>query len=90
MLESALESSFRRKVRERGGESYKIDPAHCAGIPDRLVLLPGGRMYLVELKSDSGALRPIQRVWHERAAELGTQVVVLTGMKEVEEWIRTA
>lgn len=87
MRESALEQRFNRKVRELGGQSYKICPEYTAGIPDRMVLLPGGRLYLVELKADNGALRPIQRVWHERARELGTEVVVLKGNAEVDAWL---
>lgn len=71
-----------------GGETYKIAPLH-AGNPDRLVMLPGGRMFLVELKAEGGALSPIQILWHERAAQLGTTVVVLTGTREVDEWLRT-
>jgi hypothetical protein len=89
MRESALEQRFNRKVQQRGGQSYKICPEYCAGIPDRMVLMPGGRLYLVELKADDGALRPIQRVWHERARELGTTVVVLQGNAEVDAWLES-
>jgi hypothetical protein len=86
VLESAVERHFIAAVRRIGGMTYKIAPVD-AGIPDRLVLLPGGRLFLVELKTETGRLRPIQRVWHERAAELGTHVVVLHGTAEVEEWV---
>jgi hypothetical protein len=87
MLESAVESHLRRRIKAMGGESYKLVPAH-AGLPDRMVLMPGGRIYLVELKADSGALRPVQVIWHERARELGTEVVVLKGRIQVDEWLR--
>lgn len=63
----------------------KIAPL-TAGVPDRLVLLPGGVVELVELKSTAGSLRPIQRVWHARAAQTGTTVTVLTGREQVEAW----
>jgi hypothetical protein len=87
VLESSLEKSFHGRIRAMGGESYKLNPSGAAGLPDRLVLLPGGRLYLVELKADTGALRPVQRVWHERAAELGTTVVVLKGADEIAAWL---
>lgn len=89
MRESALEQRFNREVKKLGGRSYKVCPEYCAGIPDRMVLLPGGRLYLVELKADDGAVSPIQKVWHERAAELGTTVVVLKGEKEVDQWLKS-
>lgn len=87
MLEEAVEQGLHRKVRQRGGETYKICPEYCAGIPDRLVLLPGGRVYLVELKSETGTLRPDQVIWHEKAAAVGVTVVVLSGTKEVNAWL---
>lgn len=65
----------------------KIAPV-MAGAPDRLVLLPGGRVYLVETKTERGSLRPIQRVWHDRAAALGTEVVVLHGAGQVRAWLQ--
>ena len=52
-------------------------------MPDRLVLLPGGRVYLVELKTDTGEVRPAQKVWHDKAATRGTLVVILRGLAEV-------
>lgn len=85
MRESAVEAIFTKRVRELGGQSYKLAPV-SAGIPDRLVLLPGGRMVLVELKADSGSLEPIQVLWHQRAAALGTVVLVVKGATEARTW----
>ena len=84
-LESRLETFFRTAVRRAGGISFKLAPTE-AGVPDRLVLFPGGRMYLVELKTEAGRVSPIQRVWHNRAAELGCTVVVLAGWEAVALW----
>jgi hypothetical protein len=86
-LESGLEGFFRKRVRLVGGYTVKLAPTE-AGIPDRLVILPGGRMRLVELKTESGALSPIQRVLHSRLAELGVEVVVLYGRNAVIRWLR--
>lgn len=86
MLEDGIERRFHQKVRKAGGASFKFAPL-VRGNPDRIVLLPGGRIYLVELKTETGALRPDQIIWHEKAAALGTQVVVLAGTKEVDEWL---
>lgn len=87
MSEAALELYFARKATLLGGMSLKIMPTE-AGAPDRMLLLPGGIMRLVELKTERGHLRPIQFVWHNRARELGTPVAVLYGKQEVDDWFR--
>lgn len=85
--EAELEAFFHRRVRLVGGMSVKVAPTE-AGVPDRLVLMPGGRMYLVELKTEKGSLAPIQKHWAARAAALGTRVVTLHGQEGVLRWLR--
>jgi hypothetical protein len=85
-LERYLEGFFRERVRLLGGHTIKLAPTE-AGVPDRLVLFPGGRMYLVELKRDGGALRPIQELWHNRMRRLGTNVHVLYGREGIVRWL---
>ena len=84
--ERNLEQLFYRSVRAAGGVVEKVAPTR-AGMPDRIVLLPGGRVYLVELKRDRENPSPIQKIWHERAAALGTTVVVLRGAAEIMAWL---
>lgn len=85
MRESAIESLLRREVAAAGGMSAKLVPT-VAGLPDRLVILNG--VHLVELKTDTGKLRPVQIAWHRRAAERGVQVVVLHGPGQVRAWVK--
>lgn len=88
MLESQIEHAFRRRVRaDLGGMVVQLMPT-VAGIPDRMVLLPGGRIHLVELKTVTGRLSPVQRAWHVKAAQLGVPVTVLYGLGEVCQWVR--
>ena len=86
--EADLETFFNDKVRAVGGISLKLMPTK-SGAPDRLVLLPGNPIFLVELKTESGPLRPIQQLWHSRAADLGVVVPVLRGRGEVLSWLRS-
>lgn len=86
--EAMLEAVLRHHVRLNGGASYKLAPT-IKGMPDRLVLFPLGRMYLVELKTEKGTLSPAQVEWHRRAALLGTRVVVLYGAQQIREWVRS-
>jgi len=85
--ESAIERRLTKEVKALGGVSVKIMPV-VAGTPDRLILLPGGRMYLVETKAPDGKIRPVQRVWHKRAADIGVEVTVLSSIEEVLDWLR--
>ena len=87
-LESSLEAYFNRCVRlHLGGRAVKLAPTE-KGLPDRLVLLPGGRVYLVELKTISGRTSPAQDLWHERSAQLGTRVQLLVGRAGIDKWVR--
>lgn len=87
MLEAPLEAYFRKRVRlALGGIVVKLAPT-LAGVPDRLAILPGGRIFLVELKTDTGKLSPIQSVWHAEAQSLGSPVAVLFGKDEIDSWV---
>ena len=85
MLERSVEAIFARRVKDLGGQSYKFAPV-VAGNPDRIVLMPGGGVYFVELKAPGETLSPIQRLWHARAAKLGTNVGVVVGPLEARSW----
>jgi hypothetical protein len=88
LTEAQLEVLFNQKVRLAGGISYKLAPT-TAGIPDRLAIFPGGRMYLVELKTDIGRLSPIQAFLHERLdLEFGVIVITLYGRWMIDRFIR--
>lgn len=85
-LEASLEAYFRKAVRAAGGLIYKLAPT-VSGIPDRLVIFPGGLMFLVELKAPGGRLSPIQEHVHSELAAVGTTVAVLEGRGQVDSWI---
>jgi len=86
--ESNLETFFRKQVRLAGGHTIKLAPTE-AGVPDRLVIFPEDRLFLVELKREDTSLRPIQRVWHERMrAQYHVHVYTLHGRDGILAWLR--
>lgn len=87
--EAKLEAEFTRRIRAAGGRAFKLLPT-VAGIPDRLVAFPGGALYLVELKTASGKLSPIQEHWHGEMGKLDVKVHVLYGIEQVDDWISCA
>ena len=54
MRESLVERKLTSLVKERGGWAIKFVPS-VSGLPDRIVLLPTGRLFFVELKAPSAA-----------------------------------
>jgi hypothetical protein len=86
-LESAVESHLRLEVRKLGGTAIKLLPT-IKGLPDRLIVMPGGRVYFVELKAANGRVSAAQRLWHDRLRALGCHVAVLFDKADVSLWIR--
>lgn len=75
--ESTIENHLIKQVKAAGGTAYKfVSPGRC-GVPDRLVLLPGGRIVFVECKAPGEQPRADQVREHNRLRALGFDVVVL-------------
>ncbi len=72
--ESTIEDSLEREARKRGGWCPKFTSPGTAGMPDRIILLPGGRAAFAETKSPGKAPRPLQEKRHDRLEELGFKV----------------
>ena len=54
-------------------------------MPDRLVLLPGGRVVWVELKRGKlGRLSPMQAYRHGQLRRLGQEVVVVRSAEDID------
>ena len=86
--EKAVERRLYNKVKEAGGIALKLSALHFAGIPDRLILLPGGRVFFVETKTLKKKPSPIQNVVIARLRKLGFLVYVLDSLEGVDELIK--
>lgn len=82
MLEKVIEAYLGRCAKEVGGMSLKW--TGVPGVPDRIVLLPGGRLALVEVKTLGGKVSPLQRLIHGRIRALGIPVFVVWTKTEVD------
>lgn len=70
--ESSIETYLRKQVKAAGGLCIKMSPAGVVGIPDRLVLLPGGVVVFVECKKPRGAVvARLQKHWRDELVRLG-------------------
>lgn len=77
MREKTIEQKFREAVRDAGGMAVKFTSPGWDGMPDRLALLPGGRMAFVEVKAPGKKPRPLQLARHRTLRQLGFRVYVL-------------
>lgn len=89
MRESVIEEYLRDKVKLIGGKAYKFISPGNSGVPDRLVLLPGGRCIFVELKAQGKEATPRQLLQHKKLRALGFTVLVIDSKGKVDEFIKT-
>jgi hypothetical protein len=88
-LEKDVEGYLRRQVEKRGGRCYKFIPDTDNGMPDRIILLPGGVLVWVETKNgDSEKARLLQRVQHRNLRELGQRVEIVHTKAQVDALMR--
>lgn len=86
-VESDAEKLLVSAVRSRGGRAFKLKFIGLDGAPDRLVMMPGKRMWLVELKDDDGKLETSQQVLFPIIEKMGFKVHVLYGEAQVAAFI---
>lgn len=85
ILENDVESRLGREVRDAGGLCVKFLPDAMAGMPDRIVMLPGGALVWVETKRPSGGvLSGLQKHRHRQLRRLGQRVVVCWSADDVD------
>ena len=86
MKEKQIEKRLKKEVEKIGGLSLKFTSPGMAGVPDRLVLLPKGRIAFVELKAPGKILRPLQLKRKEQLEVLGFKVYVIDSYKKIDEF----
>ena len=87
-LEREVEQRLVRLAHDAHGVALKFIPDNMRGMPDRLVLLPGGVLVWVETKRPRGGkLSPVQAYRHKQLRELGQTVAVCSSLGEVDELI---
>lgn len=87
MLEKEVEKFLVREVKKIGGVSFKFISPGNAGVPDRIVILPTGKVVFVELKINKGKLTKLQEVQIKKISNLGADVRVLRGIEGVRKFI---
>lgn len=83
-FEKEIESTLRKMVQRHGGRCLKWVCPGWAGVPDRIILLPGGRVIFAETKRPKGGvLDKRQQKWGEILKGLGFHHFVVWNYDDV-------
>lgn len=83
MREKEIEMKLVRAVKGMGGICPKWVSPGFDGVPDRIILLPGGRLAFAELKAPGKKPRPLQAARIEQLRGLGFQVYVIDHTEQI-------
>ena len=84
MREKTIEKELVARVKAMGGIAPKFTSPGFDGMPDRLALLPGGRVGFVELKAPGKKPRALQMARHRLFRRLGFKVYVIDGIEQID------
>lgn len=83
MKEKEIEARLRKKTKTMGGLALKFISPGLSGVPDRIVLLPGGNIAFVELKAPGKKMRPLQLKRKRQLEALGFSVYCIDQPKQI-------
>ena len=83
MREKATESKLVKAVKSMGGLAPKFVSPGLDGVPDRLVLLPKGKLAFIELKAEGKELRPLQVRRKRQLEKLGFSVYCIDRPEQI-------
>lgn len=84
MREKTIEHKLVMETKRRGGMAVKFTSPGMNGMPDRLVLLPKGRMGFVELKAPGKKPRLLQELRMRQLRRLGFLVAVVDSAEQID------
>lgn len=87
MREKSIEAKLVAAVKAVGGICWKFTSPGTSGVPDRIVLIPFGRIAFVEVKASGEKLRPLQRLRIRTLRRLGFKAFVLDNPEQIGEII---
>lgn len=83
MREKATEAKLVKAVKSMGGFAPKFVSPGFDGVPDRLVLLPKGKIAFIELKAEGKKLRPLQVKRKRQLEKLGFSVYCIDRPEQI-------
>lgn len=87
--EKSIEKYLTKRATELGLLCLKYSNPNMVGYPDRLLVLPGGGVIWVELKSKGRKPTKIQQVRVAELSDMGHTVRVIDNKADIDELIKT-
>ncbi|AEG81705.1 PDDEXK family nuclease [Corynebacterium ulcerans] len=87
MDEKHIEKKLTQHVKNQGGIALKLTTPGHAGIPDRLILLPNGRIGFIELKAPGKKPRPLQQHRINQLKKLGFHATYINNTNQIRDVI---
>ena len=83
MREKIIEEKLTKAVKQNGGVCWKFTSPGTAGVPDRIVLMPGGRIAFVEVKAPGEKMRALQIRRKQQLERVGFSVYCLDSLEQI-------
>jgi len=82
--EKVIEKTLVARVKKAKGWAIKMVCTYVSGLPDRLVLIPMGIIFFVEVKSTGKTASPVQKLIHRQLRKLGFKVYVIDTLADLD------
>jgi len=86
MLEKDIEAYFVKSVKAMNGIAYKFNSLSNRGVSDRIVVLPNGEAWFIELKTERGRLSALQKIFANDMRRLNQNYACLNSIEAVDRW----
>ena len=88
-LEKSIENILRKAVEDEGGVCLKWTCPGHRGVPDRMILFPGGIIAFVELKRPGAKVKAggLQEWWRQRLVEFGFPCYEISTVKQIQQLV---
>ena len=87
-VEKKLERELIKKVKKLNGLCLKFQSPNNRGVSDRIVLMPCGRLFFVELKDLNKKLDPLQEVMAKRLLKIGHKTYLVNSKESLNNFIK--
>jgi hypothetical protein len=88
VTEKSLDKRLRDRTKKSGGWAIKLQFTFIKGMPDRLLLFPGGRICFAEIKTPGEKPSPMQRVVIKKLKKLGFDAYVVDSLEVINQIFR--
>ena len=87
MTEKQIEAWLGEQVKALGCLYFKFVSPGNVGVPDRIIVLPGGKCIFVELKTAKGRITPLQQHQLNKLKDMGVMARIVRGMKDADDLV---